>query len=69
MHRVLLLTLLAIPVLVIMHIALFWQPVPWANGTFSAATRNGSQLHGCWQPPEHSTQSRFAIDTTANQGS
>jgi hypothetical protein len=69
MHRAVLLTLLAIPILVIMHIALFWQPIPWDSGTFWTASQDESQLRGHWQSPEQSAPTHFVLDRTSEQGS
>ena len=70
MHRAVLLTLLAIPILVIMHIALFSQSVPWGGQIFSTAFQDGSQLRGYWQsPPEAAGPARFVLDRTTRQGS
>ncbi len=69
MHRAVLLTLLAIPILVIMHIALFGQNVPWGGEIFSTAFQDGPRLRGYWQSPEASSPARFAIDRTTKQGS
>ena len=69
MHRAVLLTLLAIPILVVMHIALFSQPIPWGGAILSTAVADGSQLHGYWQTPEASSQARYVLDRTTKQGS
>jgi hypothetical protein len=69
MHRAVLLTLLAIPILVIMHIALVWQPIPWGSGMFWTTSQDGAHLRGYWQSPERSVPSRFVTDRISKQGS
>ena len=69
MHRAILLTLLAIPVLIIMHIALFWQPIPWGNQMFWTASGEGTQLRGYWQPAGQAVPTQFVIDRTPERGS
>lgn len=69
MDRTILLALLGIPVLVIIHIALFAQPIPWTSAMFWAASGDGTQLQGHWQSPEQTLPSHFAIERTTEQGS
>ena len=69
MHRAVLLTLLAIPIVVIMHIALFWQPIPLGSEMFWTASQDGSQLRGYWQPRAQAVPSHFVIDRTSEKGS
>jgi hypothetical protein len=69
MHRAVLLTLLAIPILVIMHIALFWQPIPWGKEMLWTASQDGTQLRGNWQTPGQPVPARFVIDGIAERGS
>jgi hypothetical protein len=69
MHRAVLLTLLAIPILVIMHIALFSQTLPWGGEIVSPVAADGPRLRGYWQSPEVSSPARFVLDRTTKQGS
>jgi hypothetical protein len=72
MDRVVLLALLGIPILVIMHVALFWQSLPPGAVMFSAADGAPERPHlqGYWQAPERlSLPSRFVIRQTSEQGS
>jgi hypothetical protein len=69
MHRAILLTLLAIPILVIVHIALFWQSDPWGSELFWTASQDGARLRGYWQSPGQSARSHFVVDRTSEQGS
>ena len=66
MDRAVLLVLLGIPILVVLHIALFRQPIPGQT-----AFRNGeyAQLRGHWQMPQSALPSRFVIVQTDNKGS
>jgi len=71
MDRAVLLALLAIPVLVIIHVALFWQPIPLGGEVFSTAYRDTGrvQLRGHWQVPDQTSPSRFIIAHPIAQGS
>jgi hypothetical protein len=70
MDRAVLLALLGIPILVIIHIALFWQPMPLGGEMFWTASRyvERFQLRGHWRSPESTLPSHFAIERAA-QGS
>lgn len=70
MDRAVLLALLGIPILVIIHVALFRQPIPWGGETFWTVSQEADlrQLRGHWQSPEQTLPSHFAIERTA-QGS
>jgi|HubBroStandDraft_5_1064220.scaffolds.fasta_scaffold1797034_1 hypothetical protein len=56
MDRFVLLALLGIPVLVIIHVALFGQPTPpgvaMVSATFSGGGQNHRVLQGLWSPSE-----------------
>jgi hypothetical protein len=76
MDRAVLLVILGIPILVIIHVALFWQPVPWNGGMLWTASQDTerSQLRGHWQSSEQTLPfqampSRFVIEHTAQRGS
>jgi len=74
MDRVVLLALLALPVLVIMHVALFeqgltsavglaWTPIPEARA-------ERVSLQGYWRAPERKfAPPRYVINTSPEQGS
>jgi len=70
MDRAFLIALLGIPILVVLHIALFWQPIPWGGETFWTAAQDGEhlQLRGNWQS-EQTNSTRFVIEQVAERGS
>jgi hypothetical protein len=72
MDRIILLALLGIPVLVIIHVALFWQDLP--PGIAMLSTVGGGQerpsLHGYWLSPERiDLPARYVIKQTSERGS
>jgi len=73
MDRVVLLGLLALPVLVILHVALFEQRLPpgaavvWVDSP--DGYRDRSPLQGHWRVPGKTSSPYFAIKTTQEQGS
>jgi len=67
MHRAILLTLLAIPILVIMHVALFWQPIPWGKEILWTASQDGAQLRGTWDSTGQSLPAQFVIVRTSSE--
>jgi hypothetical protein len=76
MDRAVLLAILGIPILVIIHVALFWQPVPWSGGVLWIASQDmeRSQLRGRWQSSEpalpfQAAPSQFVIEHTVQRGS
>jgi hypothetical protein len=71
MDRIVLLALLAIPILVVVHVALLGQPVRADGVRFWPASRNENrpQLQGYWQSPEQLLPTHFVVETTAEQGS
>jgi hypothetical protein len=71
MDRVVLLTLLAIPLLVIIHVALLSQPPDGGVVRFWAASQDEGrlQLQGHWQSPEPMLPVQFVVERTAERGS
>jgi hypothetical protein len=71
MDRMVLLALLAVPILVVIHVALFWQPIhadgvmPWT----ASQHENHGQLQGYWQPPGQLLPAHFVVEHTAERGS
>lgn len=63
MHRAILLALLSVPVLIIMQIALFRQPIPWREEALLMTSRDQALARG--GPP---TPTRFVIAETTAQG-
>ncbi len=72
MDRVVLLALLGIPVLVIIHIALFWQQPPWDSrvipASFSSLGQNHPALRGTWRSPERAAPSHILTVVVPDQG-
>ena len=71
MDRAVLIALLAIPIVVIIHIALFWQPIPWQGEMYWATSRDSDRprLPGHWRSPEQALPSHFVLLHTSAQGS
>jgi hypothetical protein len=72
MHRVILLALLGIPVLVIMHVALFSRDLSPAVAMLSTpgAGQEHPSLQGYWLEPERAdTRARYVIKQTSERGS
>jgi hypothetical protein len=69
MDRAVLLALLGIPLLVIIHVALFWQPLPSDMANLSAADNETSSLQGHWQSSERVLPSHFVIEHLSQRGS
>jgi hypothetical protein len=69
MHRIVLLALLGIPVLIVIHIALFWQGISLAEAMAGAPDGNLERpyLQGHWQTSD--LPSRFVINRISEQGS
>jgi hypothetical protein len=69
--RAILLALLGVPILVILHIALFRQPVPMRADEFWAAAWDGDRiaLQGHWQSPEQTVPPIFVVERTTQRGS
>jgi hypothetical protein len=62
MDRLVLLALLAVPILVVIHVALVWQPVRAHEVMFGTASQD-ARLQGRWQSP-----TRFVVNHTAARG-
>jgi len=73
MDRAILLVLLGIPLLIIMHVALFGQQLPSGSAMISASAqdsdRDRAPLQGHWIAPEQPVLSRFVIRHISEQGS
>jgi hypothetical protein len=69
MDRVVLLTLLGIPVLVIMHVALFAQPIPSVPTMLVDGERERPVLQGHWQMSEPPGPVHLATKHLSEQGS
>jgi len=70
MDRALLIALLGIPILIVMHIALFWQPIPSGGEAFwTAQDGERFQLRGRWQPPDQTRPTRFVTERASEKGS
>jgi len=69
MDRVFLLALLGIPVLIIMHVALFAQPLPSGPDMLVDADRERPVLQGHWQMPESPGLMHLVIKHLPEQGS
>ncbi len=71
MDRAVLLVLLGIPILVVIHVAMFWQPIPWQGVVFWTASQDMErpQLHGRLQQPEQVFPAQFVIEHTTQRGS
>jgi hypothetical protein len=68
MDRVVLLALLGIPVLVIMHVALFASPLP-STSMLVDEDRDRPVLQGTWRMPEPPGSMRLVIKHLPEQGS
>jgi hypothetical protein len=68
MNRVALLALLGIPILVIIHVALFRQPIPGVAKYWMVAGDH-LLLQGHWQSPEEGRPSYFVVEPMAERGS
>jgi hypothetical protein len=68
MDRAALLALLGIPILVIVHVALFRQPIPGVAKHWTAAGDH-LLLQGHWQSPEAGRPSYFVVEPRAERGS
>jgi hypothetical protein len=68
MDRVVLLALLGIPVLVIMHVALFAQPLP-STSVHVEDDRDRPLLQGHWRIPEPPGSTHLVIKHLSEQGS
>jgi len=73
MDRVILLALLGIPILVIIHVALFWQPIPSGDTMFWAATAGprgeNVRSQGHWRVSEPALRSPLVFRTSPEAGS
>lgn len=70
MDRAVLLALLGIPILVIIHVALFWQPI--SSGGLMASNAQSPErvrLQGHWQTPEEALPANFVIERKMERGS
>jgi len=66
MDRIILLALLGIPILIVIHVALFAQGL--SSGIATAWNPDGvASLHGYWSVPD--AQPRFVIDHISEKGS
>lgn len=69
MDRAVLIALLGIPVLIVIHIAVFWQPVPWSAAMAWTTAREGTQLQGYWQSSDETLPARFVVEHQTQRGS
>jgi len=71
MGRALLLVLLGIPILVVIHIALFSQPFPRPGEMFRTSSRDGDRPWptGRWHASYHTVSTHFEVEYTADRGS
>jgi hypothetical protein len=72
MDRVVLLALLGIPVLIIMHVALFWQGLPpgIAMLAVTGEALERPSLQGHWLAPDRvELPARYVIKQTSERGS
>jgi hypothetical protein len=70
MDRIVLLALLAVPLLIVIHVALF-RPIG-ADGVMfwpSAPDDDRVQLQGYWQSPEQLLPAHFVVERTTERGS
>jgi hypothetical protein len=71
MDRFVLLALVAIPVLIVAHVAMFWRPIGADSVIFWTASHDEGhvQLQGHWQSPERVLPVQFVVVRTAERGS
>ena len=69
MDRFLLLVLLGIPVLVILHVALFRDDIPSGAAMVWTAAPEDTGLQGHWRSRDLPLPSQFVIESTPKQGS
>jgi hypothetical protein len=69
MDRFILLALLGIPLLVILHVALFWDDIPTGAAMDWTATADDTGLQGHWRSQDRPLPSQFVIRSTSKQGS
>jgi hypothetical protein len=71
MERFVLLGLLAIPILVVVHVALFWQPVGPHSVIFWTTSQDEDrvQLQGHWQSSEQVLPMHYVVVQKTERGS